>query len=87
LARGRDFNAGSVGDFFEYLVNVIDENNTDALQVFNLDDSGFFTVQRRVGKTLGKKWMSHIDIFSNGNREVSITLAYYVIASGTLCFP
>jgi hypothetical protein len=65
---------------------VIDENNIDALQIFPVDEPGFFRVQRRVRKALGKKRMSHIEALSNGKREVSIILENYVIALGTLCF-
>jgi hypothetical protein len=68
------------------LVNVIDENNTDAFQIFNVCEAGFFTVQRRRWKALGKKRMPHIAALSSGKREVSIILEYYVIALGNLCF-
>jgi hypothetical protein len=52
---------------------VADENNTDALWIFNADESSFSTVQKRAGKVLGKKEKHQIGALSSGERGVNTT--------------
>jgi hypothetical protein len=85
LTGRKGFSKGNVCGFFDLLESVINETNIDALQIFNVDEAGFFTDQRRAEKVLGKKPMPQIDALSGEKRGVSMTLAYHAL--GSLCFP
>jgi hypothetical protein len=52
---------------------VVDENNTDALQIFNADELGFSTVQKRAGKILSKKGKHQFGALSSGKKAVNTT--------------
>lgn len=48
LARCKGFNRDNVFGFFQILETVVDENTLDATKIFNVDESGFSTVQKKI---------------------------------------
>lgn len=47
MARAKGFNKKNVFEFFDILERVCDENKLDATRLFNVDESGFSTVQKK----------------------------------------
>jgi hypothetical protein len=50
VAQVQGLNKENVSGFFDILVKAADENDTDTLRIFNVDELGFATVQKRAGK-------------------------------------
>jgi len=42
-------------DFFDILEKVVDENKINANNIFNVDESGFTTVQKKTQKVISLK--------------------------------
>jgi hypothetical protein len=76
MARVKGFNKEHVSGFFDILEKVVDGNNIDALRIFNVDESGFSTVQKPAGKVLDKKGKHQIGALSNaGVNSTSVSCA------------
>jgi hypothetical protein len=80
IGTGKGFNKENVSRFFDILEKVVDVNNIDALRIFNVDESGFSTVQKRAGKVLGKKGKHEIGAMSGGERGVNATSVCFASA-------
>lgn len=66
IARARGFNRDNVEGFFNLLERLCDENKFDGTRIFNVDESGFSTVQKRCQKVVaarGKKQVSGLYTF------------------------
>lgn len=55
LARARGFNEASINRYFGLLAQLIDSNGLTADNIFNVDESGISTVQKKCQRVLGKK--------------------------------
>jgi len=51
MARAKGFNKKNFMDFFDILEKVVDENKKNANTIFNVDESGFTTVQKKNSKS------------------------------------
>lgn len=82
LARAKGFNKENVQHFYEILLKIIDENNLDATRIFNVDESGYSTVQKKNQKVLAMKGKKQVGAISSGERGTNTTMVCCVSASG-----
>lgn len=82
LARARGFNKENVQHFFDILLQIIDENKLDATRIFNVDESGYSTVQKKNQKILAKKGKKQVGAVSSAERGTNTTMVCCVSASG-----
>lgn len=87
LARARGFNRASVSKFFDLLENICDRNALDGTRVFNVDESGFSTVQKRCQKIVATKGKKQIAGLSSGERGVNTTAVCCCSAAGQFVPP
>lgn len=87
MARARGFNKENVGEFFDILKRVIDENAIDATRLFNVDETGVSTVQNKCQKVLAKKGKRQVGSVSSGERGVNTTVVCCTSASGSYVPP
>ncbi|KAF0760743.1 HTH psq-type domain-containing protein [Aphis craccivora] len=77
MARAKGFNKKNFMDFFDILEKVVDENKKNANTIFNVDESGFTTVQKKNSKKLeiGAPSCSVVEISDPGyiNSELFVT--------------
>lgn len=82
MARAKGFNKKNVLEFFDILESVIDEHKLDATRVFNVDETGFSTVQKRCQKVLAMKGKRQVGAIASGERGVNTTIVCCTSASG-----
>ncbi|XP_030753970.1 uncharacterized protein LOC115880815 [Sitophilus oryzae] len=87
IARCKDFNRANVDKFFDILEKLVDENALTAPKIFNVDESGFSTVQKRCQKVLAKKGKSQVGVLSSGERGVNTTFVCCTSAAGQYVAP
>lgn len=82
MARVKGFNKESVYKYFDILEKIVDDYQLDATRIFNVDESGFSTVQKKNQKILAKKGKNQVGIVSSGERGVNTTIVCCFSASG-----
>jgi hypothetical protein len=82
LARVRGFNQKSVGEFFDLYEQIVEENNLSETRIFNADESGFSTVQKKTQKIVGQKGKRQIGGITSGERGVNTTIVCCASPSG-----
>lgn len=82
LARSKGFNRENVYEFFNVLEKIVDENNLDPHRIYNVDESGFSTVQKSNRKVLARSGKHQVGALSSGERGVNTTLVACVNAAG-----
>lgn len=87
IARCRGFNRANVTEFFDILEKVVDENGLTALNIFNVDETGFSTVQKRCQKIVAKKGKSQVGVVASGERGVNTTFVCCTSPSGQYVAP
>lgn len=87
MARCKGFNKINVYHFFDLLEKIVDENAINALSVYNVDESGFSTVQKRCSKVVAQKGKKQVGALSSGERGVNTTLVACTSASGNFVPP
>lgn len=87
IARCRGFNRTNVNNFFDILEKIVDENGLTASKIFNVDETGFSTVQKRCQKVLAKKGKSQVGVVASGERSVNTTFVCCTSASGQYMAP
>lgn len=87
IARARGFNKESVFHFFDVLEKTVLENRLNALRIFNVDESGFSTVQRKSPKILAQKGKHQVGSISSAERGVNTTIVCCTSASGNFVPP
>ena len=87
IARIRGFNRDSVLHFFDILERIVDENGLNALRIFNVDESGFTTVQKKSPKIVAQKGKHQVGSVSSAERGVNTTLVCCTSASGNFVPP
>lgn len=86
IARANGFNKKNVGEFFDILEKTVDEHGFNAMQIYNVDESGFSTVQKKNQKIVGRKGKHQVGGLSSGERGVNTTIVCCTNAAGS-CVP
>ena len=87
MARATGFNREAIDRYFSLLETIIDENNLDAGQIFNMDESGISTVQKTCQKVLGRKGKHQIGSLASGERGMNTTVVCCASAAGNYVPP
>jgi hypothetical protein len=73
--------------FFDILEKIVDDNNLTATKIFNVDESGFSTVQKKNQKILARKGKSQVGVIASGERGVNTTMVVCTSAAGQYVAP
>ncbi|XP_022816222.1 uncharacterized protein LOC111349354 [Spodoptera litura] len=87
LNRAKGFNRESIQNFFDIYEQIVDTNKLNANKIFNVDESGFQTVQKKPQKVLGGKGKKQIGALTSGERGVNTTMVACVSAAGQFIPP
>lgn len=87
LARCKGFNRLNVNHFFDTLQNLVDQHQIDATRIYNVDETGFSTVQKKSQKIISKKGKKQVGTVASGERGVNTTLVVCISASGNYVTP
>lgn len=87
IARAQGFNRQNVWHFFDALEEIVDEHKLTAWRIFNVDESGFSTVQKKSPKIVGQKGKPRIGQLATGERGVNTTVVCCCSASGQFLPP
>lgn len=88
LNRATAFNKTTVQDFINKLEAVMDEHNIkDAIQIYNMDETGLSTVQRKVRKVLAPKGKHQVGSITSGERGTTTTAVCCASAGGSFVSP
>lgn len=82
LARVKGFNKDNVMHFFDILEKTVKDNNINANTIFNVDESGYSTVQKHMQKVIAKKGKKQVGGVTSGERGINTTMVCAVSASG-----
>lgn len=82
MARAKGFNRESVNQFFNLLEKTVDENRITANTIFNVDESGFTTVQKRQQKVVAQRGKHQVGSITSGERGINTTVVCAVNAAG-----
>jgi hypothetical protein len=55
VARAAGFNKQRVNGFFDLVEKIVDDNNLDAPRIYNVDETGLTTVQKKSRKVISRK--------------------------------
>lgn len=87
IARAKGFNKTNVYKFFDLLEKICDQHKLDGTRIFNVDESGFSTVQKRCQKIVASKGKKQISGLSSGERGVNTTVVCCCSAAGQFVPP
>lgn len=87
LNRIKGFNRKNVYGFFDLLEKIIDENSLAPTNIFNVDESGFSTVQKKAQKIVGLKGKKQVGAATSGERGVNTTAVCCASVSGQFVPP
>lgn len=82
LARAKGFNKDNVSQFFDLLESSITKYGLTPDRIFNVDESGFNTVQKRPQKIVAQKGKHQVGVVASGERGVNTTVVCAVSAAG-----
>lgn len=86
IARATAFNKPNLDAFFILLKDTIEKTKASGFTIYNLDETGFTTVQKQ-GKVLAPKGHKQVGQMTSAERGVLITACCIVSASGTALPP
>lgn len=84
MAQASGFNKANVMASFYLLENLVDKYSFNALTIYNVDESGFLTVQKKNQKVISLKGKHQVGGISSGERGVNMTVVCCGSASGTI---
>lgn len=87
MARARGFNKENVDHFFDLLEKTVDEKKITASRIYNVDESGFTTVQKKPQKILARKGKHQVGAIASGERGINTTMVCCVSAAGNYIPP
>ncbi|KAJ8958357.1 hypothetical protein NQ314_006418 [Rhamnusium bicolor] len=87
LARMKAFSKESVGEYFNLLERLVDKYELNGTRMYNMDENGFATVQKKSQKALGFKGKHQVGAVSSGERRVNTTVVCCVSAAGSYIPP
>ncbi|CAH1963229.1 unnamed protein product [Acanthoscelides obtectus] len=82
MARATGFNQKNVHEFFDILERCVDENCFTAQTTYNVDESGFSTVQKRNQKIIARRGKHQVGDIASGERGVNTTVVVCASAAG-----
>ncbi|CAK1578118.1 unnamed protein product [Parnassius mnemosyne] len=83
INRATAFNKPTIKDFFEKLEKVMDEHGIhDPRYIYNVDETGLSTVQRKPRKILAKKGKHQVGALTSGERGFTTTAVCCASAAG-----
>ncbi|XP_076393205.1 uncharacterized protein LOC143265371 [Megachile rotundata] len=87
MAITRGFNKENVNHFFDLLERIVDKHKFTADTIFNVDESGFTTVQKSLPKIDARKGKHQVGSLTSGERGVNTTMVCAVSAAGVYIPP
>lgn len=87
MSRVKGFNKENVNEFFDLLESVVDEHKFDGTRIYNMDESGFSTVQKKAQKVISEKGKHQVGAISSGERGVNTTFVCCCNAAGSFVPP
>ncbi|XP_063897876.1 uncharacterized protein LOC135118817 [Helicoverpa armigera] len=88
MSRATGFNKPAVTDFFNKLEAVCEKYNiTEAQRIFNVDETGLSTVQRKTRKILALKGKRQVGAITSGERGTNTTAVCCANAAGNFIPP
>lgn len=87
LNRAKGFNRENVTEFFNLVEQIIDQEHLTANNIYNIDESGFSTVQKKPQKIVGEKGKKRIASVTSGERGVNTTAVCCASAAGNYVPP
>lgn len=82
LARSSGFNKASVNRFFDKLETLIKEHKLDALRIFNCDETGLSTVQKKQQKVVCQTGRHQVGKITSAERGINTTAIFCANAAG-----
>lgn len=87
MQRIKGFTEERVNKFFTILEGLVDEKKITGSKVYNVDESGFTTVQKKPSKIIGLKGKRQVGAATSGERGVNTTIVCCTSASGNYIPP
>lgn len=82
LARAKGFAKDKVNEFYDLLEKIVDTYGISANTIFNVDETGISTVQRKMQKVIAMKGRRQVGGIASGERGVNTTAVCCVNAAG-----
>lgn len=82
MARAKGFNKHNVMHFFDILEEIVEKHHLSGTKIFNVDESGFTTVQKKPQKVISQKGKRQIGAITSGERGVNTTIVCCTSAAG-----
>lgn len=82
INRAKGFNKDNIYHFFDKLEKIVEEKKFNPNNIFNVDETGFSTVQKKSQKVIGQRGKKQVGAISSGERGVNTTAVCATSASG-----
>lgn len=83
MSRATGFNKNTVNDFFSKLETIMNQHDLyDAQRIFNMDETGLSTVQKKPRKILAPKGKRQVGAITSGERGATTTAVCCASAAG-----